>query len=81
MLTRQLMVDRWMSHILTCGIFWANGMVPHGPVMDCHMTPLRWLLWKKFHGLHGILAYDLRSGQISLVGPGYQPAHDVTCKL
>jgi hypothetical protein len=30
----------WTNHVLTSGIMVANGLVPRGPGMRCHVAPL-----------------------------------------
>jgi hypothetical protein len=40
-------VDRWMNPSLAHGIYLANIMVPHGPVLGYHVAPLYWLAYEK----------------------------------
>jgi hypothetical protein len=73
MLTRQLMVDRWMSHILTHGIFWDNGMLPRGLFVGCHVAPLHWLYWKNFMDSIGVEPMTFGHGEESWQGRATSP--------
>ena len=59
-----LLAGSWSNQLTTRGNFLANVMVPRGPVMECHVAPLYWLL-----GLFKILYSPPDSNR----GPPHRP--------
>jgi hypothetical protein len=60
------LADSWANHDVTRGMFWANGMVPRGPIMGCHVAPRYWLVglvYKNFMGVRGVRPPDLPTVQ------------------
>jgi hypothetical protein len=49
----------WMNPVVTRGIILANGMVPHGPGMGCHVAPYYWFGCLKYYGVRGDRTPDL----------------------
>jgi hypothetical protein len=44
-----------MNHVETRGVFFSNGLVPHGPGVGCHMAPcfLVMVVCLKVYGVRG----------------------------
>jgi hypothetical protein len=51
------LADTWMNEIATHGMILANGMVPRGLGVGCHVAPCLWCL--KSYGVRGDRTPDL----------------------
>ena len=49
----------WANGVSTRGIIMANGLVPRGPDMGCHVAPCNWFDCLKVYGVHRTRPRDL----------------------